>query len=276
MGEHRKGDKRLGIRKIISWPGKIKTLFSVSDIIQIVIACCTFLSFVGVLLTLGEMQKERNAAYKPTILMNAVDFEISWDTNGEEEWVSSLPDESNSSYEVDAEGNVAGTISLPVNIFPHNGLESFTVVNVGVGAAKDVYFEWDKNNIPYLCNYLAECDPSKSDFCTVEKSATFSLGDGIVVTDIDDDVRLMYMLPDATETYTLPLPTAYSILIHEIMKCTALQETPHIVLYAEYSDIQGENVRDTFYIAINRIYYNRAADNSGGASYQLTPTLLAE
>ena len=39
------------------------------------------------------------------------------------------------------------TISLPVNIFPNNGVESFTAINLGVGAAKDIYFEWDQNNL---------------------------------------------------------------------------------------------------------------------------------
>lgn len=37
-------------------------------------AIFAFLSLIGVLLTLKEMQAERNAAYNPTILMNASDF----------------------------------------------------------------------------------------------------------------------------------------------------------------------------------------------------------
>lgn len=248
---------------------------STSDMIQIVMAILTFFSLIGVVLTLREMQADRNAAYKPTILMNASEFNISWNSDGNEDWLALSPNDSNSSHTVNDDGSVTGTFNLPVNIFPNNGLESFTVVNLGVGAAKDIYFEWDQNNLSRLSNYLAECNPSKSDFCTFGESAVFSFDEGLVVTDIDSSVRLMYMLPNASETYTLPLPTAYSILIHEIMKCSPLPGRMYLVLYAEYSDVQGNGIKDVFYIALNRAYYKSAEDNSGSALYQLTPTLLA-
>ena len=47
-----------------------KIPISISDKIQIVMAIFAFLSLIGVLLTLKEMQAERNAAYNPTILMH--------------------------------------------------------------------------------------------------------------------------------------------------------------------------------------------------------------
>jgi len=86
----------------------------------------------------------------------------------------------------------------------------------------------------------------------------------------------MYMLPNAAETYTLPLPTAYSILIHEIMKCSTLPKDMYIVLYAEYTDIQNNSMKDAFYVVLSRTGYESAEDNSGSAMYQLTPTLLTE
>lgn len=261
-------------KKASSSFGERKTATSISDIMQIIMAFLTFVSCIGVALTLVEMQKDRNAAYKPTILMNAVSYQISWDANGEEEWVSQLPNTANSSYEVDEDGVITGTITVPVSVFPNNGLEQFSVVNIGVGAAKSVCFEWDQNNISYLCDYLAECDPSKSDFCSFDQSAAFSFGERLVITDIDSGVRLMYMLPNAEETYILPLPTAYSILIHEIMKYPALPESLYIALYAEYSDIQGKSARDIFYVTINRTHYESKEDGSGTASYQLAPFLL--
>lgn len=252
-----------------------KTPLSSSDKIQIIMAILTFLSLIGVVLTLREMQADRNAAYKPAILMNASDFSISWDSNGEEGWLASLPDKSNSSHKVNDDGSVTGTISLPINMFPNNGLENFTVVNLGVGAAKDIYFEWDQNNLSRLSNYLTECNSSKSDFCTFGESAVFSFDKGLVVTDIDSSVRLMYMLPNAAETYTLPLPTAYSILIHEIMKYSTLPKHMYIVLYAEYTDVQNNSIKDAFYITFSRTCFENAEDNSGSAIYQLVPTLLA-
>lgn len=253
-----------------------KATLSISDKIQIIMAILTGFSLIGVVLTLREMQTDRNAAYKPTILMNASDFNISWDSNGEEDWLVSLPDKSNSSYRINADGSITGTVDIPVNIFPNNGLERFTVVNLGVGAAKDIYFEWDQTNLSRLSNYLAECNPSKENFCTFGESAVFSFDKGLVVTDIDSGFRLMYMFPNAVETYTLPLPTAYSVLIHEIMKCNSLPEHMYIVLYAEYSDVQNNSIKDAFYITINRTGFKSAEDSSGSAIYQLAPTLLVE
>ena len=253
-----------------------KATLSISDKIQIIMAILTGFSLIGVVLTLREMQTDRNAAYKPTILMNASDFNISWDSNGEEDWLVSLPDKSNSSYKINADGSITGIVDIPVNIFPNNGLESFTVVNLGVGAAKDIHFEWDQTNLSRLSNYLAECNPSKENFCTFGESAVFSFDKGLVVTDIDSSFRLMYMLPNAVETYTLPLPAAYSVLIHEIMKCNSLPEHMYIVLYAEYSDVQNNSIKDAFYITINRTSFKSAEDNSGSTIYQLAPTLLIE
>lgn len=84
------------------------------------------------------------------------------------------------------------------------------------------------------------------------------------------------MLLNAVDTHTLPLPTVYSVLIHEIMKCNSLPEHMYIVLYAEYSDVQNNSIKDAFYITINRTGFKSAEDSSGSAIYQLTPTLLIE
>jgi len=274
--KRRNSRSKTNSKKAPSKPEQKEFPFPLSDIIQMVMAFMAFLSFIGVLLTLNEMRKDRDAAYKPSVLMNAADFQITWNTSGEENWVSSLPNESDSSYEISEDGSITGTYSLPVNIFPNGKLESLTAVNIGVGTARDVCFEWDGNNLLLLSDYLTECNPSKSGFCAFGKSVAFSFDERLIVTDLAHSTRLMYMLPDATETYTLSLPMAYSILIHEIMKCPALPENLHIILYAEYFDIQGKHSMDTIDIAINRIYYESKLDGSGTASYQLTPTLLIE
>lgn len=272
----RKSRSKVHIKEVTIELGNKRLSFLLADMIQIFMAVMACLSFIGVLLTLNEMRKDRDAAYNPAVLMNAADFQISWDANGEENWLSSLPKNSDGSYEVNEDGSITGTFSLPVNIFPNGELESFTTVNIGIGTARDICFEWDQNNLLLLTNYLSVCNPSKSNFCTFDKSVAFSFGGRLIVTNIEQSSRLMYMLPDATETYILPLPMAYSILIHETMKCTSLPENLHIILYVEYSDIQGKRSRDAIYIAINRIYFENDADGSGAAAYQLAPSLLIE
>lgn len=272
----RKNRSKVHIKEVTMELGDRRVSFLLSDMIQIFMAVIACLSFIGVLLTLNEMRKDRDAAYKPAVLMNAADFQISWDANGEEKWLSSLPKKSDGNYEVNEDGSITGTFSLPVNIFPNGELESFTAVNIGIGTARDICFEWDQNNLLLLTDYLSVCNPSKSNFCTFDKSAAFSFGGRLVVTNMERSPRLMYMLSDATETYTLPLPMAYSILIHEIMKCASLPENLYIVLYVEYSDIQGKRSRDTIYISINRTYFENDVDGSGTATYQLAPFLPTE
>ena len=116
--------------------GRWKIQLSISDIIQITVVIISLCSFIGVICTLREMQKDRDAAYRPTILMNPEEYQISWNSSKEEEWLSSLPDEPHNTYEINEDGSVSGTGSIPMNIFPENELEGFTVVNVGVGVYK--------------------------------------------------------------------------------------------------------------------------------------------
>lgn len=255
--------------------GKWKIALSVPDIIQIAMIVISFLSFLGVVCTLGEMKKDREAAYKPTILMNPESYDVSWNSNKEEEWLSSLPNKPYSDYKINEDGSISGTGSIPINIFPENALESFTVVNIGVGAAKNIRFSWDKNNIDNLFNYLSKCDLTRSEFCIYDKSVAFMFEDRVVVTDIDHDIKLMYMLADAEETYVLPLPISYSILIHEIIKTDMLEELPYIILYAEYTDVQGKTINDCFFIKIQRTSYTVDEDDSGFATFQLNPEVLS-
>lgn len=143
----RKNRSKVHIKEITMELGNRRLSFLLSDMIQIFMAVIACLSFIGVLLTLNEMRKDRDAAYKPAVLMNATNFQISWDANGEENWLLSLPKKSDGNYEVNEDGSITGTFSLPVNIFPNGELESFTAVNIGIGTARDICFEWDQNNL---------------------------------------------------------------------------------------------------------------------------------
>lgn len=82
------------------------------------------------------MQKERDTAFRPTVLMNAEEYQISWDENKEEDWLLSLPNEAESTYKIFEDGSIEGTFKFPMVVFPENGLESFTVENIGVGVPK--------------------------------------------------------------------------------------------------------------------------------------------
>lgn len=268
---HKVKKKRAQSRSISSKSG-----IQISDYINIMIAFLTFLSVIGVFLTLVEMRKDRDAAYKPSILMNPKNFEITWNSSGEEAWAeafssSNIPEHS---YTTQLDGTVNGTIKLPMTLFTGGELESFTVVNIGVGAAKQITFSWDETNIESLSEYLVEYNPDKKDFCNSGKSFSCSINHYIYITDLPEDSALMYMLPESSQTYTLPLPVSYSILIHEIIKSNMGSVSPRIVLKVTYSDIQDKQSEDFFIISIIRTSYTSNKDGSGSATYQLVPTYL--
>lgn len=253
-----------------------KSSIQISDYINITIAFLTFLSVVGVFLTLVEMRKDRDAAYKPSILMNPKNFEITWNSNGEEPWAEefSSANSPEHSYTTQLDGTVNGTIKLPITLFTRGELESFAVVNIGVGSAKQLTFSWDETNIESLTEYLVEYNPNKKNFCSLGKSFSCSINHCIYITDLPEDSALMYMLPESSQTYTLPLPVSYSILIHEIIKSNMGSVSPRIVLKVTYSDIQDKQSEDFFLISIVRTSYTSNKDGSGSATYQLVPTYL--
>lgn len=252
-----------------------KLIISFADIINLAIAFLTAGALFVSALTIYEMRKDRDAAFLPAILMNPSEFEIVWDNNGSEEWLSSLPDESQIESEINEDGSITGSFSIPAYIFRNNGFESFSVVNLGVGAAEDIVFKWDSNNVPNLIDYLLSCDPSKSDFCTYGESVVFSFDDRIVIAEKEQVSRLMYMLPNASEIYSIPLPAAYTIIINEIIKNAKLpKDLPQIILYADYTDVQGKKQQSVFYILINRLLFEENVEGGGRAIYQLTPNVL--
>lgn len=242
-----------------------------SDAINIAIAFLTLCSVIGVFVTIFEMRADRNAAYMPTILMNPIENEISWDTNGKEEWFINLNVKSDFNTSIDEDGNVSVEFHWPMAIFPEDHFESFFAVNIGVGTAKDILFRWNPDNIDLLFDYLVKCEPAKSELLYVDRNCGFYYDEMSIITNLPQDMGLMYMLPDAAETYTLELPMAYSILIHEIIKSSKYDKSnpPFFLLTVDYQDVQGQKKSDSFVIVINRTLYRENTNGSGNAKYQL-------
>lgn len=71
-----------------------------------------------------------------------------------------------------------------------------SVVNIGVGTAKDIAFTWNEENIELLTNQLLKINPEKQDFCLVDQNITFLINDHIIVTDIPTPYQLV---PDLLE-----------------------------------------------------------------------------
>lgn len=254
-------------------PPKTKNKLTISNKIDIVSAVLSFLSFLVVAFTLLEMNVERNATYKPKILLNPTQVSFSWDSEGNEERTD-FSESANSSYEVDENGNINGTVSIPVSYLSDYKAETFDVVNLGVGNARDVVFEWQEDNLSKLNEFLIECDPSKKDFLEINQSAVFDCNGSIIMTNLPTNYRIMYMLSDAQETYELMLPMSYSILIHEIIKSGPHdKELPYLLLNAKYYDVQGKEHMDVFLIRIKAMLFSSDESGAGEASYQLVPVV---
>ena len=246
-----------------------------SDKINIVLAVISFVSLVLVGVTVHEMIVDRKSAYRPTILINPIELEFSWDANGKEEWVVSSKVESSQSY--DENGALTGTVSVPMTILPNDGLEKFSAVNVGVGIAKEVVFEWGTKNAQDLNDFLVQCDSTKKDFFQMKESASFSYEEGLVITDIPNNTRLMYMLADAEETYSMYLPSVYSLLIHETIKTNNHNNKfPPLLLSASFYDIQGNKYTEVFLIQIQKTFYEEDETGAGKARYRLVPAISQE
>lgn len=237
-----------------------------SDKINLFLAICTVISLVLVTLTLLEMIKDRNTAYKPAIAINPIEQSFTWNTTGEETGLISLDEEQVTSKK-DEEKNSAGEASF-------NGLEKISILNIGVGTAKDVVFEWHSSNIDRLNEYLLECDPSKTDFLVKKERVVFNYNEKKISTGLPTKMRLMYMLPEAQEEYTLSIPIVYSRLIHEIIKTGKHHnEIPYLILSVTYYDIQNKKHIDVFLINVDLLMSQHEETGAGSAVYMLVPTI---
>ena len=240
---------------------------SLSDKINMVMTFLTFLSVVGVFVTLNEMKLQRDTSYAPSIVMNPVEVSFEWDEFGNETWLST---------ENDMNRNITDTVSIEIlqEVFT-----KYSVVNVGVGTAKNIVFKWDEDNTKNLYDYLVSCNPEMVNFCEIgENSDVFDINDRLLMVSKEGKVELMYMLPEAEETYSLYFPQQYTLLINEAIKSGYMNEyvNPFLLLNVAYHDIQGKLRQEVIIIRIKRMMYQLNEDGSGSAYYQLIPAFPSD
>lgn len=258
--------------KVIMWK---KKGISLADKINIVMACLTFLSVIGVFVTLNEMKVQRNMSYSPSIVMNPVEVSFEWDEYGNESWLTTENQKIESSTEINEDGSITGTIKVPI-IGLTEAFTKSTVINIGVGTAKNIVFKWDEENTKKLYDYLVSCNSEKEDFCVIgEESDVFTINEQLIMVDKENMIELMYMLPEAQEKYSFYFPAQYTILINEMIK-SGYNECPPLFLHITYYDIQGKLKNDWLIIQIQRTFYYENSDASGKASYQLVPAFPSD
>ena len=150
-----------------------------------------------VLLTLFEMQAERNATYLPNISLSNTKVAISWDKNGLPCITQEVKD-------------IVSKIADEDTII--NKVPQIKIYNIGVGTAKNISFNWDtQRNMKAFMDILNPCDDIDISFdgsMLYLKTPTIEQGIGEF-----DKSQFDFLLNSTQEFETLVFPFSYYTLI---------------------------------------------------------------
>ena len=198
----------------------------------------SLLAFTISILTLQEMQTERNHAYLPDIYFRSVSAGVSWDSNGPC-YSASFDD-------------AASQIIANLQISYINESPVLKIANMGIGKAKNIEIDWlHRQNVNALLTYLYSIN-SESEFTLVETDTGFQIKSRKVDYTVYEPVtqRIFYLSND-NETFFMSLPREYWECIRQIFYefynhnsgCVIL-DIPNLVLSISYTDVQGKQYKD--------------------------------
>lgn len=209
-----------------------------------------------ILLTLFEMQAERNATYLPDISISNTKVAISWDKNG-------LP-----CITQEVQDIVSKTADEDTII---NKLPQLKVCNIGVGTAKNISFNWDiQRNMEAFMDILNPCDDIDVSFdgnMLYIKTPASEEGIGV-----PDKSQFEFLLNSTQEFESFAFPFSYYTLIKETYIRTANREIPTLYLSVSYSDVQGKVYNNIIQINARISFLMEHPDGSGFCIYTLTST----
>lgn len=221
--------------------------------IQITIS---IISTLLVLLTLFEMQAERNATYLPDISLSNTKVAISWDENG-------LP------YIPQEVQDIVSKISDENTIA--NKLPQLKVYNIGVGTAKNISFHWDtQRNMKTFMDILNSRDNIDISFDGNVLRIKTPTGEQKIGG--ADKSQIEFLLNSTQEFEYLTFPISYYTLIRETYIRTDNREIPTLYLSVSYSDIQGKVYNNIIQINAEISLLTENPDGSGFCIYTLTST----
>ena len=239
-----------------------------------------------VLLTLFEMQQERNTAYAPDVVLETVTTGMVWDDSGD--LFSSESYETDSAYNVGEWDDPAIFINTPPVI---------RIYNIGVGNAKNISMEWDiesdmLNFLDVLHNYGIDGRIEPPHDIVADKGLRFDkkiAGHFAYGLSIDenglpfDKIHFDYLLSSAQDSQSISLPSAYywimqifSMLYIGIEGALPLDEyvehiVPPIHLSISYSDIQGIVYKKSIEINASYSLLYGHPGSQGCCSFELIP-----
>ncbi len=221
-------------------------------VIEIIIS---IISTAIVLLTLFEMQAERNAAYLPDISLSNTKVAVSWDKNG-------LPCINQEVQDIVSKMADEDTIL--------NKLPQIKVYNIGVGTAKNISFNWDnQRNMKVFMDILNPYDDIDISFdkgWVLIKTPTIEQG----FSGECEESQFDFLLNSTQEFETLTFPLSYYTLIEELYIRTDDKVVPILYLSVSFSDVQGKVYQETIQINPDVSLMVKNIDGSGFCIFTLT------
>ena len=229
-------------------------------IVEIVIS---LVSTVLVLLTLFEMQEDRNAAYRPDVSFSDTTVAITWEDMSTEE-----PSESFSTVEPE-EDSISTLYDSLSESYAFNAPTELQMYNIGVGTAKDVTLKWDHEAnvaafIKAFSNYENVNVSLQGNILYVE-SPSLSFGQGVGTERIAE-----FMLSSTEESHNVTFPYAYSFLIRELLSRAPIEsDFPTFSLVITYSDVQNKTYSKELTVTVENLLYAPGTSGSGLCLYNL-------
>lgn len=239
--------------QMIEWMRAKIVSFSLKETIAILTNVATIISVIVVLLTLREMQIERNNAYRPDIAFEPVSVHFIWGQHDTYDPSGYLPNPF-------AEGDFN----------PH--YLHIPVKNIGVGVAKNITYSIDGLSFVELLNYLNELSDENNYTCDeVNGSLLIKNEQWQRVVSVSGHTRVLYLLPNAEETHDFFVPDVYLQLLKEVyLSC---EDEPHnipdISINLSFEDVQGVQYTSKIFLSVSTYFY-WDDDGNGSSSCQIS------
>lgn len=245
---------RLMLAQKIEWiRTKINSL-SLKETITMLTNFATIISVIVVLLTLREMQIQRNNAYRPDIVFETVSVHLIWGQHDEDHYPGYSPNPF-------AKGDFnPHYLQIPSR-------------NIGVGVAKNVTYSFDVSSFTQLINYLNEIsDENNYTYHEIDGALLVKNGYWERWTSIPYNPRVLYLLPNAEETYDFLIPEAYLELLENVyFSCgDEPHNIPDIEINLSFEDVQGVRYTSKVFLTIGTYFYWEDDDGNGSSSCQIS------
>ena len=224
-----------------------------------VVALSTVATLIVVLLTLNEMQIQRDKAYIPFIIVEDTQVHIEWD--GTESDDGAVPAGENPLVE---DGDKVNPMTVPIN-----------ARNIGVGVAKQIHITVNMEELLYEmvdalnqnAHYVQPHYKLNEDGGTLY----FLKGNDSIGSNKTIYFDKLYLLPNAEESFSIGIPPLFIIVVREffIENSHDLLKNYPLVFNVSCQDIQGKDYTSQIKLFFELSFLTNGSDGSGYATYNI-------